>query len=188
MSEQDQYLAMKRLWTKLADGPWVVKPRTAQSADECIAAIIKAAGVYWGDYATGSYYRRLLLTVGGLTARALPDGSTEYSRAAEFPEPEQDGLSWVQRENQKNAQLAKEERARIDREFELRKQAQDVLDAPRKAAARSDFLFQLNEIGFSPEKLESRLAAIEAALETLTRQLAAQTQNGHRPEEVEITI
>jgi hypothetical protein len=189
VGDQGPYLAMKRVWHNLTGGPWVVVNPADLSHDEGLRAVIAASGIYAGDYATASVYRGSLVGIGAITVRTLPDGTTEYRKAAEFPAP--DSTSWVEKEQAKIDRVVKAEQARRDHEWQLQKAAQDMLDAPFKAAKRADFLFLLNEAGLNPGELTTRLAAIEAALETLvagqqTRQLAAQTQNGQWPEEVGI--
>ena len=182
-SENVARLAMKQLWRSLSPGPWRTENEQNLTTDEMLRAIIEAASMYEGDFAGASHRRHLLVTVGALSGVRHEDGSITWTKADTFPQPPEDGLSWVDRENAKLRKEHERNLAEMEREGQLAVEHAEFLDAPEQA----QFVMRLHKAGVTPDHIRAIVRAeVEAALETLTQHLAAQHENGQRPEEVGI--
>jgi hypothetical protein len=167
------FLTAKRLWRALGPGREFTCPaRQAQvvGCDPLLDAIDDVRqSVVRGD----SAYVHLLGGQGFLTTRLSEDGRTLTYKLADR-EPEPDTRSFMEIEQEQIDRVRAMQQRMMDDEWANRKRAQDMLDAPRLAAERAAFAWQLHEAGLDPQKVEARLVAIEAAIQRIERRLGAQ--------------
>jgi hypothetical protein len=178
-NETGAYLALKKLWRDL--------PATMRTnmdvhpvGDPALTEIIKACGLYSGDFAGASGRLRMLLAAGALKARPPHDGWIELVKG-DFPAPD-DPRDWVDRANAEIRKKVAEEEAKFAYEAKISRDAKETLNAPFVNAKRRDFQFLMKENGLDPESLA---ATVEAAVErVLQAHGLLQTVNaGNGPQE-----
>jgi hypothetical protein len=156
------YLALRKLWRDL---PATMKTDMDHNpiGDPALTEIIKACGLYQGDFAGASGRLRMLLSAGALKARGPHDGWIELTKG-DFPEPD-NPADWVEKTNARIRKKVAEDEARLGLEAKLSRDAAATLNAPFVNAKRADFAYLLDEHGLSPEKLAATVeAAVEKAL------------------------
>jgi hypothetical protein len=177
LGEQKQRLALKAIWRRLPTEP-VTCHSHAMVDHPLLRAIIDASNgrMYEHDYASASVKLHGLVSIGAVKGVLGDNNMMTYTRATEFPEPPDDGLTWTERENKQIRERVKRDEALRLKEWEAAEAAQKAINAPYIAAEQAGFARYLRDSGMTEriEKIEQTLVRLEAAINTEARDGAPQ--------------
>jgi hypothetical protein len=137
-----------------------------------IRALVEASGCYEGDYPQAGIYLRVLVSYGALIEEPGEDGTTTYRKASRFPDIPQDTRTALEKQNAELQAFHQENVRRLKREGDQRQQHAEFLSGMNNVSAQVGFRRSLAQAGIDPQNIQTRLAAIEAAIHRIERQIA----------------